>query len=122
MKKLNSILKCSLVVLSISVFSNCTSPESNNTGSENVEKPAPKVDTINIVQMKYSPADLLVHPGDTVIWINNDMVAHDVTEQKSNAWQSPMLQPGQSWKMAVSKNEDYFCSIHKVMTGKLIVE
>jgi plastocyanin len=63
-----------------------------------------------------------VHPGDTVVWVNHDMVAHDITEQKNKAWTSSLLQPGQTWKMVVTKDEEYYCSIHQVMTGKIIVE
>jgi plastocyanin len=122
MSLLRIMLKSSLAFLFICVFMNCSS--SSNTDEENsiVEKRAPSVDTINIVQMKFSPADLPVHAGDTVVWINHDMVAHDITEQKNKAWTSSLLQPGQSWKMVITKDEEYYCSIHQVMTGKIILE
>jgi plastocyanin len=50
------------------------------------------------------------------------MVAHDVTQVPNSTWSSKSLAPGQSWKMAVEESDDYFCSIHIVMVGKLIVE
>jgi plastocyanin len=86
------------------------------------EKHVPKTDTVLITQMKFQPAELTVHKGDTVVWINKDMVAHDVTQVPNSTWSSKSLAPGQSWKMAVEESDDYFCSIHIVMVGKLIVE
>jgi len=72
--------------------------------------------------MKFSPADIAVHAGDTIVWVNHDLVAHDITEEKSKAWTSSLLQPGQSWKLVATGDADYYCSIHPTMTGKIILE
>jgi plastocyanin len=50
------------------------------------------------------------------------MVAHDITQVPSKTWTSSSLPPGKSWKMAVEESDDYYCSIHIVMVGKLIVK
>ena len=81
----------------------------------------PKTYTVRIEQMKFQPADITLHAGDTVVWINNDLVAHNVTQLPDASWQSPTLLKGQSWKQAVDKSDDYYCSIHKVMKGRLMV-
>ena len=86
------------------------------------EKKAPKVYTVDIKQMQFQPATLTVQRGDTVVWINHDMVPHDVTEEKSKAWASGLLPPGKSWSMPVTKSTDYYCSIHVVMKGKIDVQ
>ena len=65
---------------------------------------------------------LTVHAGDTVIWVNHDMVAHCVTEEITKAWTSDKIPNDSSWKMIVKKSADYFCAIHQVMKGKIIVE
>lgn len=80
-----------------------------------------KTYTVEIKDMQFQPAELRVHPGDTVVWINRDIVAHDVTED-NKAWASPSLAPDSSWKKAVDASSSYYCSIHLVMKGKLIVE
>ena len=72
--------------------------------------------------MKFQPAELIVQKGDTVVWINNDIVAHDVTEESSKAWTSSVMPVGQSWSLVVTQNADYYCSIHVVMKGKLVVQ
>ena len=71
--------------------------------------------------MKFEPAVLTVKKGDTVTWINKDLVDHDVTEEKSKAWHSTPLKPGQRYSRIIRSAEGYFCSIHVVMKGKLKV-
>jgi len=104
------------------IAAGCSSPSNNNAVKQAEVKPAPSLYTVDIIQMKFSPADIAVHSGDTVMWVNNDMVAHDITEQKNHLWSSSLLAPGKSWKMVITKDEDYYCSIHQVMTGKIILE
>lgn len=82
----------------------------------------PSVFTVEIKDMKFVPADIIVSKGDTVIWVNNDMVVHDVTEETTKAWTSGPIQAGGAWKMAVNAEANYFCSIHAVMKGKLELE
>lgn len=81
----------------------------------------PKVDTIIIEQMKFNPSHLIAYPGDTLFFINKDIVDHDVT-QKDKEWTSSTLAPGKSWKYVVHNDIDYFCSLHVVMTGKVEVK
>jgi len=93
-----------------------------NSCNSTLEKNPPQVYTVLISGMKFQPAELTVHRGDTVIWVNQDMVMHDVTEEPGKAWTSSPLPAGKSWSMAVTQSADYYCSIHQVMKGKLIVE
>ncbi|MCU7549204.1 cupredoxin family copper-binding protein [Chitinophagaceae bacterium LB-8] len=86
------------------------------------EKTIPKVHTVEIKQMKFQPAELTVQKGDTVVWINKDIVAHDVTEESNKAWTSSILPLGKSWSMVATQSSNYYCSIHVVMKGKLVVQ
>ena len=86
------------------------------------EKIIPRAHTVEIKQMKFQPAELIVQKGDTVVWINNDIVAHDVTEEPGKAWTSSVMPVGESWRLVVTQSADYYCSIHVVMKGKLIVQ
>lgn len=72
--------------------------------------------------MKFNPAVLTLKKGDTVTWINNDFTDHDITEEKSNAWKSPVLSQRKSYSRVINFSADYFCSIHVVMKGKLKVK
>lgn len=92
----------------------CNSGETNGNGS-------PKTDTVLIEQMKFIPETISIHQGDTVLFINKDLVAHNATETNS-AWHSPDLQMGDSWKFVPEKSAAYFCSIHLVMKGNIEVK
>jgi len=114
MRKSLSILKnCIYLLFSIFLLNSCA--------SETKER-MPKIYTVEIKQMKFQPAELAVQEGDTVVWVNNDIVAHDVTEESSKAWTSSLMPVGQSWSLVVTQSADYYCSIHVVMKGKLVVQ
>lgn len=84
---------------------------------------APKaIDTVIIKGMAFSPSELHVHKGDTVVWINEDIVAHNVTDLPGNKWTSGTLAKGSSWKKKIDETFDYYCSIHPTMKGKIIVD
>lgn len=78
--------------------------------------------TVVIKQMKFEPTELNLHKGDTVLWINKDITDHDVTEETKKAWTSSKLAVGKSWIKVVNESADYYCSIHVVMKGKLVVD
>ena len=80
------------------------------------------VHTIEIKQMKFFPDTLNVRKGDKVIWVNKDIVEHDVTELSRKEWASSKLATGASWSLIVTKSEDYYCNLHVVMRGKIIIE
>jgi plastocyanin len=86
------------------------------------QKPVPEIHTIEIENMQFQPAIVTVRIGDTIVWINKDIVAHCVTGLESNAWTSSKIPKGSSWKMVVSNSTDYYCAIHQVMKGKIVVE
>jgi plastocyanin len=114
MGRLFLITKKSVIFLCVLfVINSCTS------SPENVQH---KVYTVEIKDMKFQPAELEIQKGDTVVWINRDMVAHDVTEQPDKTWASSPLAMGQSWSLVAEKSADYYCSIHVIMKGKLVVK
>ncbi len=84
--------------------------------------PASDVHIVEIEQMKFNPAEIRVKKGDEVRWINKDITNHDITEQSSKAWASSPLSTGESWSMVATETVDYYCNLHQVMKGKIIVE
>ena len=80
-----------------------------------------KAYTVTIQQMKFTPATLTVSKGDTVIWINKDIVTHNVTDATAKEWASPGLSPGMSWSRVITKSAAYMCTLHPVMKGSLEV-
>lgn len=78
--------------------------------------------TVEIKLMKFNPQELTVSKGDTVVWVNNGITAHDVTAQPEPKWTSSSMPTGTSWQMIVNESSEYYCSIHVVMKGKLVVK
>lgn len=116
------LIKLSAVALTIFgcfIISSCNN--SNQKTDEKAVAPANKRDTILIENMKYNPTDITVKKGDTLVFINKDIVNHDVT-QKEKAWQSPVLEMNKSWEHVADHSDEYYCSLHVVMTGKFTVE
>ena len=97
----------------------CNSTEEKTRDTGKLHKPA--MHTVIIQQMKFVPDTLSVQAGDTITWINRDIVDHNVTENKQNGWTSGLLPVGATWKMAASSNAVYVCTIHPGMAGKITV-
>jgi plastocyanin len=99
-----------------------TAPVTENVKLDSTLKNTSSFHTVEIKQMKFQPNELKLHIGDTVLWINKDITDHDVTEETKKAWTSSKLPIGKSWSKVVEESANYFCSLHVVMKGKLIVE
>lgn len=78
---------------------------------------------VEIQGMKFHPEVLEVQRGDTVVWINRDIVPHTATSTRKSGWNTGPLAPGDSGQyVARHRGEDpYFCQLHPVMLAKLIV-
>jgi len=77
---------------------------------------------VTIDGASFSPADLTVRAGDTIVWLNKDVLAHTATA-KGGAFDSKVIQPGDSWRL-VAKTAGtfpYSCSFHP-MNGTLTVQ
>lgn len=85
------------------------------------ESKTPVKHTVVIEEMEYHPAEITIHPGDTIEFVNQDIVDHDVTE-KDHQWASPVLKNGDVWQMIPKQSEDYYCSIHVIMKGSIRLE
>jgi len=45
------------------------------------ERPKPSTHTVSLEAMRFQPDDLTVAPGDTIIWVNKDLVPHTATSE-----------------------------------------
>lgn len=77
----------------------------------------------------FEPALLKIKVGDTVKWINEDDRKHVIASIQGKGTNdkelfAPQIAPGSSWSHTFSKSGDYpyFCYIHYVMMGAIIVE
>ena len=121
-------IKCSTVPLLLCLFlllNSCTSNNSASSPQDTTaapEKPKYEVYTVEIKNMKFVPDSIVVKKGDEVVFVNRDMVDHCVTEEKSKAWTSGKLPADGSYLLVTKESCTYFCAIHMVMKGKIIVQ
>jgi plastocyanin len=84
--------------------------------------PPPTKHVITIKEMQFTPATITVNTGDTVVFVNQDMLVHDVTEASGKAWTSGPIPVGKSFQFIVKRPVAYFCSIHPSMRGEIVVK
>jgi len=70
----------------------------------------------------FSAPTLTVKAGTTVTWTNRDDDAHTVTSV-ANTFRSPGLDTGETFSYTFTRagTFEYFCSLHPLMTGKVVV-
>jgi plastocyanin len=84
---------------------------------------APRVHTVLIEGMRFQPEGLTVAAGDTVVWLNRDMVPHTATSP-AGRFDSGELAPGKSWTYTVRATGEftYICTYHPLMKAILRVK
>jgi plastocyanin len=78
---------------------------------------------VSISNFAFVPSMLTVSVGTTVIWTNQDPVAHTVTSV-DDLFDSGNIAPGATFSHTFEQKGtfDYQCTIHPFMTGEIIVE
>jgi plastocyanin len=76
--------------------------------------------TIEIVQFKFSPEKIVAIPGDTITWINRDIVPHTATAD-DNSWDTGEILTNQRKTITIPEKFDrtYYCAYHPTMRGEL---
>src|SRR5687767_12266181 len=82
--------------------------------SMTAESSRSKTHTVNIENMRFDPQELTVKAGDTIVWVNKDLVPHTATSAKAGVFDSGFMEAGQSWKYLVKGNGEvaYICTFH----------
>ena len=82
-----------------------------------------KTHTVVMEAMVFRPAALTVSSGDTIVWVNNDIVEHTATSVAAG-FDSEMIRPGKSWKHTVRSRGNFavLCTYHPAMKATLQVK
>lgn len=76
---------------------------------------------VSITSSGYSPIELLITDGGTVLWTNNDNAVHTVTAD-NGSFDSGDLQPGSTFVYTFSRGVyTYHCKYHPETTGSIRV-
>ncbi len=81
------------------------------------------VPQIAIQGFKFTPATVTVPAGTTVTWVNRDEDVHTVVST-TQAFRSGGLETDEAYSYKFTKPGvyQYFCTLHPLMTGKVIVK
>jgi plastocyanin len=77
-------------------------------------RPQPKTHTVIMEGMVFQPDVIAVTSGDTIVWVNKDMVPHSATSAAA-AFDSKVIPANKSWRHTVHQQKgdfDYICSFH----------
>jgi plastocyanin len=81
--------------------------------------------TVVIEGMKFTPATVTIRPGDSVMWVNKDIVDHTATSPASarQPFDSRLIGQGKTWtrRFTAAGTFDYVCTFHPTMTGVIKV-
>jgi plastocyanin len=110
-------------VLLLAGFAGASSSAAGGGEPSTAARPAKKVETIVIRQLKYLPERLVVNVGQTVEWKNADIVPHTATGVNAKTFDSGVIATGKSWRFTAKKKGtyDYFCTLHPNMKATLVV-
>ena len=84
--------------------------------------PSPSTREVVIRSFAFAPATDTVQAGDTVRWINQDVVPHTATS-RIGGFDSGTLESGQDWRYVARTPGTfaYECTLHPTMRGTLVV-
>lgn len=76
---------------------------------------------VTIRDFEFSPANVTIRQGATVVWVNEGQIAHTATA--AGAWDTGMIQPGAraSHTFTSAGQLSYLCTPHPFMTGTVTV-
>ena len=80
----------------------------------------PKTHTVIMQSMEFRPKMLTVKSGDSIVWVNKDLVPHTAT---TDSFDSLNIPAGKSWTYTAQAKGDfpYGCTFHPTMRGTLRV-
>ncbi len=85
-----------------------------------VAEPSGEKHVVEIIGLQFVPDNVDAQPGDTITWVNLDIVPHTATS-KDGGWDTGILAQNESMSLLVAEGmtSAYFCQFHLNMTAKI---
>lgn len=77
--------------------------------------------TVIIDKMKFGPVPATLHPGDTLVWQNNDVLRHSATARDKSFDLDLPAKSSATMTVGVAGTVAFFCRFHPGMTGTLVI-
>lgn len=95
------------------------------SGSRATGQPAPSGNVVQVTMknIAFNPKTVTVRVGQTVKWVNEDTVDHNVVAQKGATFKSKNFGQGKSfiYTAKAPATIEYVCTLHPGMGGTLVV-
>jgi plastocyanin len=79
--------------------------------------------TVTVDNSSFTPKEITVAAGTTITWVNHDDVPHTIVSTDKKFRSKALDTDDQfSFTFTDSGTYAYFCSVHPMMTGKIIVK
>ena len=87
------------------------------------ERAESRTHTVTIEGMRFQPERLTVARGDTIVWVNKDLVPHTATSE-AGRFDSRIIETGKSWRFTARHKGEfpYVCTYHPTMEAMLNVK
>jgi len=72
-------------------------------------------------KMVFSPTETTASVGDTIEWVNNDILAHTATARNGDWDVAIAAKKTVSYVLKRAGSIDYYCRYHPNMTGRIVV-
>jgi plastocyanin len=110
------------MVFGLAMVALVTASARNSYFARAAEEP-PAAVSVTIDNFSFTPKEITVVKGTTVTWVNHDDVPHTVVNG-GGAFRSKALDTDDTFSFTFTDagSYSYFCSVHPVMIGKVIVK
>jgi plastocyanin len=95
----------------------------STTGVAASDRSTQRTHIVAIEDMRFLPETLTVAAGDTVVWVNKDLVPHTATSA-AGGFDSKDIPADRSWKFTIRNVGEfaYTCTFHPTMKAMLRVK
>ena len=76
---------------------------------------------VAIDKMKFGPVPVTLHPGDTIVWQNNDILRHTATARDKSFDLDLPARSSARMTVGAAGNVPFYCKLHPGMTGTLVI-
>jgi plastocyanin len=113
-----------LAVMALPLLAACGDDAGSPTGAQAAAAtPAAGPITVGMAGSQFGPATADVKVGDTVVFKNDDAIAHTATATEGASFDSRTMEPGATFEYVAKRagTVSYVCEFHPGMTGTLTV-
>jgi plastocyanin len=78
--------------------------------------------TVTIENLSFKPAEVKAKVGDTILWVNKDVLDHTATARDKSFDIIQGANKSVSQTLTKAGSFDFYCKYHPNMTGRLVIE